>query len=77
MDASTDIEIRELDHRNHDGVDVRLLWDSAGNRVSIALMDERSGDSVAFEIDPAAALDAFQHPFVYAPINRSRSCALA
>jgi hypothetical protein len=32
---------------------------------------------MAFEIDPVDALDAFQHPFVYAPINRARSCALA
>jgi hypothetical protein len=77
MTASTDIELRELDHRSHDGFDVRLLWDAASGQVSIALRDERSGGSLAFEIEPADALDAFQHPFVYAPVNRSRSRALA
>jgi hypothetical protein len=75
--TSTDIELRELDHRNADGIDVRLLWHTATNHVSIALLNERSGDSLAFDVDPADALDAFQHPFVYAPITRSRSCALA
>ena len=77
MDASTNIELRELDHRNHDGFDVRLLWDAASGQVSIALVDERSGGSLTFEIEPTDAVDAFQHPFVYAPTNRARSCALA
>ena len=74
---TTDIEVRELDHRNNGRVDVRLLWDAASGQVSIALLDERSGELLVFEVERADALDAFQHPFVYAPINRSRSCAMA
>jgi hypothetical protein len=77
MTASTDVELRELDHRTTDGFDVRLLWDPASGRVSIALREEDSGGSVAFDVDPADALDAFQHPFVYAPIQRSGSRAIA
>jgi hypothetical protein len=64
---STQTVIRELDHRKNDGIDVRLLWHSITNHVSIAVVDERSGEVMAFEIDAADALAAFHHPFAYAP----------
>jgi hypothetical protein len=57
---------RELDRRTSDGIDVRLLWDALTDRVSLALSDERSGESFAFEVDPSEALTAFHHPFAYA-----------
>ncbi len=59
--------IRELDHRHSDGVDVFLLWDARTDQVSIALTDERSGESLAFVVDPSEALSAFRHPYVYTP----------
>lgn len=59
--------VRELDHRHSEGIDVSLLWDAHTDRVSIALTDERSGESLAFTIDPSEALSAFRHPYVYAP----------
>jgi hypothetical protein len=58
--------VRELDHRTSDGIDVRLLWDALTDRVSLALADERSGESFTVEVDPGEALSAFQHPFAYA-----------
>jgi len=61
--------IRELDHRTNDGIDVRLLWDGETNGVLVAVDDERSGESLAFEVDPHQALDAFHHPYVYAPAD--------
>jgi hypothetical protein len=57
---------RELDRRTSDGIDVRLLWDAETDRVSLALSDERSGQSFTFEVDPSEALTAFHHPFAYA-----------
>ena len=58
--------VRELDHRRNDGIDVRLLWDAPTNRVSLALTNEHSGESLTFEVDPGEALAAFHHPYAYA-----------
>jgi hypothetical protein len=59
--------IHELDHRSNDGIDVSLLWSSGTNRVSIAVADGRAGEWFAFEVAPADAVDAFHHPYAYAP----------
>jgi hypothetical protein len=60
------LPVRELDHRHSDGVDVFLLWDARSDQVSITLTDERSGESLAFAVDPSEALSAFHHPYSYA-----------
>ncbi len=65
MEAGTD-EVRELDRRAGDGLDVRLLWEPHTNRVSIAVTDLRAGSSFEFEVDRADALAAFRHPYAYA-----------
>lgn len=59
---------RELAHRRQDGLAVTLLWNARSNEVSIDLFDEASQSEFAFVVDPACALDAFYHPFVYAPV---------
>jgi hypothetical protein len=64
--ADTAAGVRELDRRRNDGIDVTLLWDARTNRVSVALTNEHSGESLAFEVDPGEALAAFQHPYAYA-----------
>ena len=61
-----DTHLRELDHRSADGIDVRLLWDPRTNHVSIAVTDERSGSVLAFPVESAEALTAFNHPYAYA-----------
>lgn len=58
--------LRELDHRTSDGIDVQLLWDPATSAVSIAVADGRSGEVLHFGIDAREAMDAFHHPFAYA-----------
>jgi hypothetical protein len=58
---------RELDHRNGDGIDVTLLWDPQTHRVSVAVIDERTGEVLIFDVDGADALAAFHHPYAYAP----------
>ena len=65
-DTTHENSVRELDHRNSDGIDVRLLWDSLTNRVSIAVADMRRGDAFELQVDGAEALCAFRHPFAYA-----------
>jgi hypothetical protein len=60
---------RELAHRSQDGLEVTLLWDALSNDVWIELVDERSENTVEFCVDPRFALDAFHHPYVYAPLT--------
>ena len=63
--------IRELDQRVTDGIDVRLLWDSVTDRVSVAVEDHRTGELFELPVvDPNDALTAFHHPYAYA--NRGR-----
>ena len=65
MITTPEIEIRELDRRRSDGIEVRLLWNAQDNRVSVAVADERSGESFELEVDRTEALAAFHHPYAY------------
>ena len=60
-----ELAIRELDHRRSDGIDVRLLWNSRTNRVSIAVEDHHSSETLLLEVPGAEARDAFMHPYAY------------
>ncbi len=66
MATATDIGARELDHRSNDGIDVRLLWNSQTNRVSVAVADHRHGELFEFQVAGADALEAFRHPYAHA-----------
>jgi hypothetical protein len=66
MAEISQLAIRELDHRVSDGIDVKLLWNSATDRVSVAVGDERSGEFFELAVDPEDALTAFRHPYAYA-----------
>lgn len=64
--TATATSVRELDHRRNDGIDVTLLWEARTDRLSLAVVDEDSGESLTFGIDPTDALTAFHHPYAYA-----------
>jgi hypothetical protein len=66
MRTTTDTHLRELDRRYTDGIDVRLLWNSATNRVTVRVRDDRLGESFELDVDGADALDAFHHPYAVA-----------
>jgi len=65
MNSSSDNTLRELDRRTGDGIEVRMLWHPTTNQVSIAVEDSRSGESLAFNVTGAEALEAFRHPYAY------------
>ena len=65
MYTTTETAVRELDRRVNDGFDVRLLWDSETDRVFVAIEDERYGEWITMDVDPADALEAFHQPFSY------------
>ena len=65
--TSTTSNVRELAHRRNDGLDIRLLWDPAADRVTVALQDGKTGEGFEVEVGPGErALDVFHHPFAYA-----------
>jgi hypothetical protein len=67
MTTATDTNIRELDHRTNDGIEVKLLWSAETDRIWIDVQDRRAGDAFELEVDPGEALEAFRHPYAFAP----------
>ena len=59
-------EVRELDARAAEGIDVRLFWHPATDTVSISVFDSTREESFELVVESAEALDAFHHPFAYA-----------
>jgi hypothetical protein len=66
MTATTFSDRRELAHRTSDGIEVTLFWSKPSTQVTVAILDNRSNETLEFEIDGSAALDAFNHPYAYA-----------
>ena len=58
--------LRELAHRESDGIDVTLFWDAQRNSLTVSVIDAKTG--AVFTLDAARdkALDVFYHPFSYA-----------
>jgi hypothetical protein len=65
-------ERRELAHRAANGTDVRLFWSKPANRVTIEAYDSRADEVIEFEVEPDAAIEAFNHPYGYAATRRVR-----
>jgi hypothetical protein len=57
----------ELAHRSGDGIAVSLFWSKRTGTVTIELVDDRRGERLEFGVARRSALDAFHHPYVYAP----------
>jgi hypothetical protein len=66
MTATAFSHRRELAHRTSDGIDVTLFWTKPSDRITIVVADTRSDETLEFEVDGSAALDAFNHPYAYA-----------
>jgi hypothetical protein len=60
-------ESRELAHRAHDSLEVTLSWHPRSNEISVEVVDDRLEQSFTLTVDPGSALDAFHHPYAYAP----------
>ena len=72
MTAPATTLTRELDHRESDGIEVRLLWRPHDDTAVVAVSDSRTGDSFAIEVrDGERALDVFHHPYAYAGSRRA------
>jgi hypothetical protein len=60
---------RELAQRQSGSVEVRLLWYADGDRVEVSLHDSATDAGFHVDVAPADALDAFYHPYAYAPVH--------
>jgi hypothetical protein len=58
---------RELALRQTGSVEVRLLWDPEADRVEVSLHDSATDAGFHVDVAPGDALDAFYHPYAYAP----------
>ena len=65
--TATTAQRSELAHRSTDGIEVSLFWSKPTNRVTIELVDNRIDERLEFEVAHNKALDAFRHPYAYAP----------
>lgn len=63
----TAVATRELAYRRSGALDIYLLWHPADDSVSILVDDLRTGVRIALDVDGRSALEAFRHPFSYAP----------
>ncbi len=65
MTAPTTATLRELAARENDGIRVRLLWDTGGERLVLVLEDLRTEETFELSVPRNRGLDAFYHPFAY------------
>ena len=72
---------RELAHREGDGIEVTLVWYAETDRVAVRVTDVSTGQRFELRVARDRALDAFHHPFAYAPPPRREidcaDCALS
>ena len=66
MTTTSNPERRELAHRISDGIEVTLFWRQATDAVDLEVLDSRTGEMLAVDVEPPAALEAFNHPYPYA-----------
>ena len=71
MTTRTTHTTRELAARESDGIRVVLLWHPREDTVTVAVDDALAGDSFELAVARDRALDAFYHPFAYAPERRT------
>ena len=65
--------MRELDSRENNGMLVRLMWCEGDGRVIVAVDDNQTGETFSIEVrEGQPALQVFNHPYVYATLDRTR-----
>jgi hypothetical protein len=57
----------ERAHRSTDRIEVSLVWSQPSDRITIELSDNRRDERLEFAVANDQALDAFRHPYAYAP----------
>jgi hypothetical protein len=58
---------RELAQRLSGSDEILLLWNPLDGHVEVSVRDVATGAGFNLEVTRASALDAFHHPYAYAP----------
>ena len=65
--------MRELNGRQDDDMDIRLLWCEADASVLVAVNDHQTGEAFSVEVqDGERALQVCNHPYVHVALQRTR-----
>lgn len=57
---------RELDCREFDGIEVRLLWREHDERCLVSVIDSKTDDSFVIEVpEDIRPYDVFWHPYAF------------
>ena len=67
----THSSLKELAHREQNGLEVTLLWDPRSNDVCVDVIDQRDDSFLRIPVAGRFALDAFHHPYAYARAESS------
>jgi hypothetical protein len=67
-------EARELARRLSGTDEVRLVWHPASDCVELSVCDLETGAGFRIAIAPQSAVDAFYHPYAYAPKRAEVDC---
>ena len=62
----------QLAYRSGDGIEVSLLWSRPTDTLTVQVVDSRTGELLEFSPPRDKGLDAFYHPFAYAPEDAGR-----
>jgi hypothetical protein len=65
------VPIRELARRLTGTDEVLLLWHPEVDCVELSVIDVTTGQGFRIKVAPATAMDAFRHPYAYAPRRAS------
>ena len=57
---------RELAHRRGSDIEVRLMWNPAGDRLTVEVRDHADGSAFVVAVGDRPPLEVFRHPYVYA-----------
>src|SRR5512133_4291078 len=66
-DEAMTATVRELAQRRSGTDEILLLWRPEIDRVELFVRDDATGAGFLIEVEPGQAIDAFYHPYAYAP----------
>ena len=61
----------ELAYRRSHDLEVWLLWDDDEDLVTVRVRDAATGEEFESEVPRERALEAYRHPFLFAPALRA------
>ena len=70
--TATRESIRELAERTSNGTLARLFWLQGTRQLWVEVYDRELDETIVIPAAPEHALEAFHHPYAYAPVDGGR-----